>query len=102
MGKNVIEFEKEFVEYVGVKYVILVGNGIDVLVIVLKFLGIGEGDEVIIILFIFFVIVEIILVVGVKLVFVDVEKDIFDIDLSKIEEKIISKIKVIVLVYIFG
>lgn len=102
MGKDVIEFEKEFVEYIGVKYVILVGNGIDVLVVVFMVCGIGKGDEVIIIFFIFFFIVESILVVGVIFVFVDVEVDIYNIDVIKIEEKIIKKIKVIMLVYIFG
>lgn len=102
MGKNVTEFEKEFAEYVGVKHAISVGNGTDALVIALKSLGIGEGDEVITTPFTFFATAETISAVGAKPVFVDVEKDTFDIDPSKIEEKITSKTKAIVPVHIFG
>ena len=102
MGKNVTEFEKEFAEYVGVKHAISVGNGTDALVIALKSLGIGEGDEVITTPFTFFATAETISAVGAIPVFVDVEKDTFDIDPSKIEEKITSKTKAIVPVHIFG
>ena len=102
MGKNVTEFEKEFAEYVGVKHAISVGNGTDALVIALKSLGIGAGDEVITTPFTFFATAETISAVGATPVFVDVEKDTFNIDPSKIEEKITEKTKAIVPVHIFG
>jgi dTDP-4-amino-4,6-dideoxygalactose transaminase len=102
MGKNVAEFEKEFAEYIGVKHAISVGNGTDALVIALKSLGIGEGDEVITTPFTFFATAETISAVGATPVFVDVEKDTFNIDPSKIEEKITKKTKAIVPVHIFG
>lgn len=102
MGKNVTEFEKEFAEYIGVKHAISVGNGTDALVIALKSLGIGAGDEVITTPFTFFATAETISAVGAVPVFVDVEKDTFNIDPSKIEEKITEKTKAIVPVHIFG
>lgn len=102
MGKNVTEFEKEFAEYLGVKHAISVGNGTDALVIALKSLGIGSGDEVITTPFTFFATAETISAVGATPVFVDVEKETFDIDPSKIEEKITSKTKAILPVHIFG
>lgn len=102
MGKNVTEFEKEFAEYIGVKHAISVGNGTDALVIALKSLGIGVGDEVITTPFTFFATAETISAVGAVPVFVDVEKDTFNIDPSKIEEKITEKTKAIVPVHIFG
>ena len=102
MGKNVIEFEKEFAEYIGVKHAISVGNGTDALVIALKSLGIGAGDEVITTPFTFFATAETISAVGAIPVFVDVEKDTFNIDPAKIEEKITEKTKAIVPVHIFG
>jgi len=102
MGKNVTEFEKEFAEYIGVKHAISVGNGTDALVIALKSLGIGNGDEVITTPFTFFATAETISAVGAIPVFVDVEKDTFDIDPTKIEEKITSKTKAILPVHIFG
>lgn len=102
MGANVKEFEKEFSEYIGVKHSISVGNGTDALVIALKALGIGKGDEVITTSFTFFATAESISSVGAVPIFVDVRLDTFNIDPSKIEEKITSKTKAIMLVHIFG
>lgn len=102
MGKNVTEFEKEFAEYIGVKHAISVGNGTDALVIALKSLGIGAGDEVITTPFTFFATAETISAVGATPIFVDVEKDTFNIDPTKIEEKITNKTKAILPVHIFG
>lgn len=102
MGKNVTEFEKEFAEYIGVKHAISVGNGTDALVIALKSLGIGAGDEVITSTFTYFASAECISAVGATPVFVDVEKDTFNIDPTKIEEKITEKTKAIIPVHIFG
>lgn len=102
MGKTVIEFEKEFASFIGVKHAISVGNGTDALVIALKAMGIGEGDEVITTPFTFFATAETISAVGATPVFVDVNKETFNIDVTKIEEKITSKTKAIMPVHIFG
>ena len=102
LGKNVIEFEKEFAEYIGVKHAISVGNGTDALVITLKSMGIGNGDEVITTTFTFFATAEAISAVGATPIFVDVTKDSFNIDVTKIEEKITNKTKAIMPVHIFG
>lgn len=102
MGTNVKEFEKEFSEYLGVKHAISVGNGTDALIIALKALGIGEGDEVITTPWTFFATAESISFVGATPVFVDVRLDTFNIDPSKIEEKITPKTKAIMPVHIFG
>eukprot|EP00831_Metopus_contortus_P005807 TRINITY_DN12192_c0_g1_i6.p4 TRINITY_DN12192_c0_g1~~TRINITY_DN12192_c0_g1_i6.p4 ORF type:complete len:227 (-),score=22.93 TRINITY_DN12192_c0_g1_i6:1132-1812(-) len=93
MGKNVTQFEKEFAEYIGVKNAISVGNGTDALIIALKALGIGQGDEVITSTFTYFASAECISAVGATPVFVDVEKDTFNINPDKIEEKITKKNK---------
>ena len=87
MGKNVFEFEKEFAEFLGVKHAISVGNGTDALVVALKAMGIGEGDEVITTPFTFFATAEAISAVGATPVFVVVNKEDFNIDVTKIEEK---------------
>lgn len=102
MGKTVLDFEKEFANYIGVKHAISVGNGTDALVLALKSIGIGEGDEVITTPFTFFATAEAISAVGGTPVFVDVNKDTFNIDTTKIEEKITSKTKAIMPVHIFG
>ena len=102
MGKNVLDFEKQFAEYIGTKHAISVGNGTDALVLALKAIGIKEGDEVITSPFTFFATAEAISAVGGTPVFVDVLKDTFNIDPSKIEEKITDKTKAIIAVHIFG
>ncbi len=102
MGENVKTFEKEFAEYIGIKHSISVANGTDALVIALKALGIGQGDEVITTPFTFFATAESISAVGAVPVFVDVRPDTFNIDPSKIEEKITEKTKAIMPVHIFG
>lgn len=102
MGENVKQFEKEMCEYLEVKNAISVGNGTDALVIALKALGIGKGDEVITSPFTFFATAESISAVGATPVFVDVRLDTFNIDPSKIEEKITSRTKAIMPVHIFG
>lgn len=102
MGDNVKQFEKEFNEYLGLKHSVSVGNGTDALIIALKALGIGEGDEVITTPYTFFATAESISFVGATPVFVDVELDTFNIDPTKIEEKITSKTKAIMPVHIFG
>ncbi len=102
MGKTVLDFEKDFAKYIGVKHAISVGNGTDALVLALKAMGIGQGDEVITTPFTFFATAEAISAVGGTPVFVDVNKDTFNIDTTKIEEKITSKTKAIMPVHIFG
>lgn len=102
MGKTVTDFEKDFADFVGVKHAISVGNGTDALVLALKSMGIGEGDEVITTPFTFFATAETISAVGATPVFVDVDKETFNIDVAKIEEKITSKTKAIMPVHIFG
>lgn len=102
MGKTVTDFEKEFADFIGVKHAISVGNGTDALVLALKSMGIGEGDEVITTPFTFFATAETISAVGATPVFVDVDKETFNIDVTKIEGKITSKTKAIMPVHIFG
>jgi len=102
MGNHVKSFEKEFSDFLGAKHSISVGNGTDALVIVLKAMDIGEGDEVITSPFTFFATAESISSVGATPIFVDVEKDTFNLDPDKIEEKITAKTKAIMPVHIFG
>ncbi|NMC56725.1 MAG: DegT/DnrJ/EryC1/StrS family aminotransferase [Eubacteriaceae bacterium] len=102
MGPNVKSFESEFAQYIGVKHAISVGNGTDALVIALKAMGIGQGDEVITTAYTFFATAEAISFVGAIPVFVDVCLDTYNIDATKIEEKITSKTKAIMPVHIFG
>lgn len=101
-GSAVTDFETKFAKYVGAKHAIALNSGTDALVIALKALGIGEGDEVITTPFTFFATAETVSMVGATPVFVDVEENTYNIDASKIEEKITDKTKAILPVHIFG
>lgn len=101
-GSAVIDFESKFAKYVGVKHAIGLNSGTDALVIALKALGISQGDEVITTPFTFFATAESVAMVGAIPVFVDVEENTYNIDASKIEEKITDKTKAILPVHIFG
>lgn len=48
LGSEVEAFEQEFAEYVGTRYCVGVGNGLDALHLILRAYGIGAGDEVIV------------------------------------------------------
>lgn len=102
MGEHVKAFEKEFAEYVGVRFAISVGNGTDALVIALRALGVGAGDEVITCAMSFFATAEAISAVGATPVFVDCTLDTYTMDVQKIEEKINSKTKAIIPVHLYG
>jgi dTDP-4-amino-4,6-dideoxygalactose transaminase len=102
LGKKVAEFEEDIKHYHSVKEAIGVASGTDALHLSLKALGIGEGDEVITTPFTFFATAEAILYSGARPVFVDIEPDTYNIDVSLIEKKITEKTKAVLPVHIFG
>lgn len=101
-GKYVTAFEKKFSEYCGCKYGVAVSNGTVALHLALVALGIGKGDEVIIPTFTMIASAFAVCYTGATPVFVDADKYTWNIDVSKIEEKITSRTKAIMPVHIFG
>jgi len=101
-GKEVEEFEKEMTEFCGAKHAIGINSGTDALFLSLKVVGVGSGDEVITTPFTFIATAGVIANCGAKPVFVDIDPESFNIDSSKIEEKITEKTKVILPVHLFG
>lgn len=101
-GPEVVEFQKEMEDYLKVKHVIPCANGTDALQIALMALGLKPGDEVITASFTYVATTEVIALLGLKPVFVEVNKDTFCIDASKIEAAITSKTKAIVPVHLYG
>jgi dTDP-4-amino-4,6-dideoxygalactose transaminase len=101
-GENCKKFEEDFAKYLGVKYCIGVGNGLDGLVISLKALNIGVGDEVIVPSHTFIATTLAITYVGAKIVFVEPNLDDYTIDTSRIEEKINKNTKAIIVVQLYG
>ena len=101
-GSYVTQFEEAFAKYCGVKYAVAVCNGTVAIHLALSALGIGKGDEVIIPSFTMIATAFAVCYTGATPVFVDADKDTFNIDVTKIEEKITSKTKAIIPVHIFG
>ena len=101
-GKNVTEFENNFAKYSDCKYGVSVCNGTVALHLAMVSLGIGKGDEVIIPTFTMIASALSVSYTGATPVFVDADKDTWNIDVSKIEEKITNKTKAIMPVHIFG
>ena len=108
-GIDVRELEIQLARYVGVKHCVTCGNGTDAIVLSLMSWGIGPGDAVFVPDFTFFASGEAPAFLGATPVFVDVEKDTFNISVSSLEEAIIYTInntylipKVIIAVDLFG
>ncbi|HEY8894169.1 MAG TPA: DegT/DnrJ/EryC1/StrS family aminotransferase [Niastella sp.] len=101
-GSYVKEFEKSFAALYGVKHCISCANGTDAIYILLKMLGVGPGDEVITTACSWISTSETIGQTGARPVFVDIEPNLFTIDVKKIEEKITPRTKAIIPVHIYG
>lgn len=101
-GKYVTEFENQFAVYSDCKYGIAVCNGTIALHLALVGLGIGKGDEVILPTFTMIASAFAVCYTGATPVFVDADIDSWNIDVTKIEEKITSRTKAIMPVHIFG
>ena len=101
-GPQVKEFAIQLALFNKVSKVVPCANGTDALQIAMMALNFKPGDEVILPVFTYVATAEVIALLGLKPVFVDVDPDTFNIDPTKIEEKISSKTKAIVPVHLFG
>ena len=101
-GKYVKAFEEAFAEYCGVKYAVGVCNGTVALHLALTCLGIGKSDEVIVPDFTMIASAFSVCYTGAKPIFVDADEKTWNIDVSKIEEKITPQTRAIMPVHIFG
>ena len=101
LGKEVSSFEEEFAAYTGAKYCVGLASGLDALWLAFRVLGIGHGDEVIVQGNTYIASVMGITINGATPIFVEPD-DHYQIDVSKIEEKITDKTKAVLVVHLYG
>lgn len=101
LGKELESFEREFADFLKVEYCVGLASGLDALCIALKILGVSEGDEVIIQSNAYIASVMAITQNLAKPVFVE-PNEFYNIDVSKIEEKITNRTKAILVVHLYG
>lgn len=109
MGPKIKEMETAFADYVGVKHCIACNSGTDALLLALKAWDVKPGDAVFVPSFTFFASAEVIAMQGATPVFVDVDKDTFNMDVVDLERKIEKTLKtgqltprVVIAVDLFG
>ena len=102
MGPEVQELEDRLTTFTGAKHCVTVSSGTEALLISLMALGLKPGDEVITTPFTFAATAEMIVLLGCKPVFVDVEADSCNIDARLIEAKINVNTRAIMPVSLYG
>ncbi|MFH1441845.1 MAG: DegT/DnrJ/EryC1/StrS family aminotransferase [Candidatus Omnitrophota bacterium] len=102
LGKDVPLFEQEFAKYCGVSYAVGVSSGTAALFLALSSLGISSSDEVIIPDFTYIATALAVSYTQAKPVFVDIEPDTYNIDLTKLEQAITKNTKAIIPVHLYG
>ncbi|MEN9378864.1 MAG: hypothetical protein RJB15_542 [Pseudomonadota bacterium] len=101
-GPKLAEFESALSQYFGGRPVRCFANGTATMKIALQVAGIGEGDEVITTPISWVATSNVILSIGAKPVFVDIDPVTRNIDLNKVASAITSKTKAIMPVYLAG
>jgi UDP-2-acetamido-2-deoxy-ribo-hexuluronate aminotransferase len=102
MGPEVAELESRLAAYTGSKHCITCASGTEALLIALMALDIKPGDEVITTPFTFVATAEVMVLLGARPVFVDVEADTCNIEASRIEAAITSRTRAIMPVSLYG
>jgi len=102
LGENVQYLEEEIATLCGARFGIGVASGTDALELSLAAVGIGPGDEVITTPFTFGATTEVIVRLGAKPVYVDIDPDTYNIDVNAIERAITPRTRAILPVDLFG
>ena len=102
LGEENKKLEASLSKFIDTNYAVALNSGTDALHLALRALNIGAGDEVISVAFTFVATTEAIGIVGATPVFVDIDENTFNMDASKIEEKITPRTKAIIPVHLYG
>lgn len=101
-GKYLEEFEKSFAKFHDVSHCVGVGSGTDALWLTLLAFGVGPGDEVIVPANTFIATAFAVSHTGAKVVFVDADPIMYNMDLNKLFDAITGKTRAIIPVHLYG
>jgi perosamine synthetase len=102
LGPKTEAFEDAISQYIGVRHAVAVSSGTAALHLIVKALGLGPGDEVLAPSFTFAASINVLLYENAIPVFCDIEDITYNVDPSRLEEKITSRTKAILAVDVFG
>lgn len=102
LGDEVRAFEAEFADYVGAKYCVGVGNGLDALILALRAYDIGPGDEVIVPSNTYIATALAVSAVGATVLFVEPDPMTHNIDPARLKLAITARTKAIIPVHLYG
>ena len=101
-GSKVAEFESKFAERHNASHALAVTSCTTGLHLALAALGIGPGDEVIVPAFTWIATANVVLYCGATPVFVDIQRDTYNMDPAQVAAKVTDKTKAIIPVHLFG
>ena len=102
LGPEIPELESELACRTGSRHCISCASGTDALLIALMALGISPGDEVITSPFTFIATVEMIVLLGARPVFVDIDPRSYNLDPSRVASAITSRTRAVMPVSLYG
>ncbi|MGD6807299.1 MAG: DegT/DnrJ/EryC1/StrS family aminotransferase [Candidatus Bathyarchaeia archaeon] len=101
-GPKVLEFEKKFAEFAGVKHAVAVNTGTAALHAAVMAIGVKRDDEVILPSFTFVATAEAVALAGAKPVFADINPETYTLSPEAVEKAITKKTKAILPVDLYG
>ena len=101
LGPEVEGFENDFAKYCNSKYCVGLASGLDALILAVRALDIKPGDEVLVQANTYIATVMGITINGATPIFIEPD-EFYNIDTSKLEEKITDKTKAIMVTHLYG
>lgn len=102
LGPEVGELEAALAARAGVAHAVTVASGTEALLIALMALGVGPGDEVIVPAFSFVATAEVVVLVGARPVFVDVDRDTANLDPARLAAAITPRTRAVIPASLYG